>query len=507
MTSSKNSVDADSVPSNPAESGDESEDESEVLEESPCGRWQKRREKVTQRDVPGIDCAFLAMDTDEGVEVVWNEVCISEKKSSKSQLEKIKQVFDNLIDLEHPNIVKFHKYWTDTKSDRPRVIFITEYMSSGSLRQFLKKTKKNNKTLKAWKRWCTQILSALTYLHSCEPPIIHGNLTTETIFIQHNGLIKIGSVAPDAIHSHVKTYKEEARHMHYAAPEYGGNSPVTTAVDIYSFGICSLEMAALDISGNGESRNHLSEESIQKAITAIEDPLQKDFVQKCLEKEPSLRMKARELLFHPVLFEVHSLRLLAAHCLIQHSVNITDETYQSDLEPSRVIAEFRENTGKENKLTVAEANTLELEKFLEDVKNGVFPLTYFAPLVYPPLSRTRAASPELAESVKSISPEPSDTEKRHVLQMQCTLRKGDSGPVDVDETLKMTLLLRMDDKMNRQLTCEVSANDSGFNLADELVRYGFISSVDRNSIGMLIDDTLKNRVISNSPPHLIEQKA
>lgn len=32
-----------------------------------------------------------------------------------------------------------------------------------------------------------------SYLHSCEPPIIHGNLTCDTIFIQHNGLIKIGS--------------------------------------------------------------------------------------------------------------------------------------------------------------------------------------------------------------------------------------------------------------------------------------------------------------------------
>lgn len=86
--------------------------------------------------------------------------------------------------------------------------------------------------LQALKRWCTQILSALkwvfsvqkcpaqcrhsgtiyviisslltctysvvifffcSYLHSCDPPIIHGNLTCDTIFIQHNGLIKIGS--------------------------------------------------------------------------------------------------------------------------------------------------------------------------------------------------------------------------------------------------------------------------------------------------------------------------
>ena len=32
-----------------------------------------------------------------------------------------------------------------------------------------------------------------SYLHSCCPPIIHGNLTCDTIFIQHNGLVKIGS--------------------------------------------------------------------------------------------------------------------------------------------------------------------------------------------------------------------------------------------------------------------------------------------------------------------------
>lgn len=29
---------------------EESEDESEILEESPCGRWQKRREEVLQHD-------------------------------------------------------------------------------------------------------------------------------------------------------------------------------------------------------------------------------------------------------------------------------------------------------------------------------------------------------------------------------------------------------------------------------------------------------------------------
>lgn len=36
---------------------------------------------MNQRNVPGIDDAYLAMDTEEGVEVVWNEVMISERKN------------------------------------------------------------------------------------------------------------------------------------------------------------------------------------------------------------------------------------------------------------------------------------------------------------------------------------------------------------------------------------------------------------------------------------------
>ena len=43
--------------------------------------------------------------------------------------------------------------------------------------------------------------------------------------------------------------------------------------------------------------------------------------------------------------------------------------------------------------------------------------------------------------------------------------------------VQLTLLLRMDDKMNRQLTCDVSTTDSGYVLAEELVHFGFINSV------------------------------
>ncbi|CAP37508.2 Protein CBR-HPO-11 [Caenorhabditis briggsae] len=369
----------------------------EILEESPDKRWSKRREQVKQRDVPGIDVAYLAMDNETGNEVVWNEVQFSERKNFRAQEEKINAVFDNLTQLVHTNLVKFHKYWTDSKSEKPRIIFITEYMSSGSMSAFLQRTRKAGSPLsiKAWKKWTTQILSALNYLHSSDPPIIHGNLTCNTVFIQQNGLIKIGCVAPDAINHHVKTCRENMRYMHYIAPEYEilDNTELTSAADIYSFGICSLEIAVIGgLSGcqNGSSEGPVTEDVIEKAIRSLEDPMQQDFIRQCLRKDPAERPSARELLFHQILFEVHSLKLLSAH-------SIVDSKKYEDVPESAFRIKDNEQIAATSKLREmaycqVAAFQVDLEKFLDDVRNGIYPLTAFAPLAHQPSTTLRAYS-------------------------------------------------------------------------------------------------------------------
>jgi nuclear receptor-binding protein len=76
-----------------------------------------------------------------------------------------------------------------------------------------------------------------------------------------------------------------------------------------------------------------------------------DFIRKCLSPDPKKRPSARELLFHAVLFEVHSLKLLAAHSLVSNATylevaeNTVDEV--AHIDPRRVVATISHDDGRE----------------------------------------------------------------------------------------------------------------------------------------------------------------
>lgn len=513
----------------PESEGDESEeDESEILEESPCGRWLKRREEVSYRDVPGIDCAYLAMDTEEGVEVVWNEAMFSETKKFKAQEDKLKSVFEVLTLIDHPNIVKFHRYWTDhgkvnektKQTSKPRVILITEFMSSGSLKQFLKKTKKNSRKipLQSWKRWCSQILSALSYLHSCSPAIIHGNLTCDTIFIQHNGLVKIGSVAPDAIHKNVKTFRENIKNFHFLAPEWAEDTiTLTPAIDIFAFGMCALETAALELATNGETGGggQVTPEAIEKSIDSLEDEMQKDFIRKCLLSDPQSRPNARDLLFHPVLFEVHSLKLLAAHTLVRNPASstesVTEEAIHRYYGNNTVLASLKitaEGVTEEKQFKLTDFPVHEkLEKFMEDVKFGIYPLTAFA-IATPVPALERPPSPESQQADMVSEEQQQDVENRRIQNMQCSIQESGDKKEKTGEAgqLSLRILLRFEDKMNRQLSCLIDNQmDSPVKLAEELVQHGFIHPLDSGAIQEMLDAAITKYNSCETTDHLPQQ--
>ena len=193
---------------------------------------------------------------------------------------------------------------------------------------------------------------------------------------------------------------------------------MTPAADIYSFGVCLLEMAVLGLT-NGEGEKgapgataQLSHDALVKKLELLNDsPRQKDFVKASLNQDPAKRPSARQLLFHPVLFEVHSLKLLGAHAIVNgrkryerfEGKDLEDEEKRSQYlqmtevneslleeqirrtaqgdhsHKERVVAEIRFSTAQEpTQIKSSHVPLLELDKFLEDVKNGIYPLTAFA---------------------------------------------------------------------------------------------------------------------------------
>ncbi|XP_078167592.1 putative serine/threonine-protein kinase WNK4 isoform X2 [Carex rostrata] len=202
--------------------------------------------------------------------------------------------------LKHENILKYYSSWVD--DEKRTVNIITELFTSGSLREYRKKH--DCVDLKAIKNWARQILRGLEYLHGHQPPIIHRDLKCDNIFVNgNNGQVKIGDLGLATM-----MLQDKAQSVlgtpEFMAPELY-EEEYNELVDIYSFGMCMLEMVTLDYPYS-ECRNAAQ---IYKRVTSGVKPaaLEKvtnlqvrQFIDKCLVPA-SERKSAKELLKDPFL--------------------------------------------------------------------------------------------------------------------------------------------------------------------------------------------------------------
>ncbi|XAR63618.1 Non-specific serine/threonine protein kinase [Bertholletia excelsa] len=174
--------------------------------------------------------------------------------------------------------------------------------TSGTLKQYRQKHRRVN--VRAVKHWCRQILRGLLYLHSHDPPVIHRDLKCDNIFINGNqGEVKIGDLGLAAI-----LRKSHAAHCvgtpEFMAPEVYAEE-YNELVDIYSFGMCILEMVTFEYPYSecthpAQIYKKVISGKKPDALYKVMDPEIRQFVEKCLATV-SLRLSARELLNDPFL--------------------------------------------------------------------------------------------------------------------------------------------------------------------------------------------------------------
>ena len=119
-----------------------------------------RREKIGKGSFKNV---YKAYNEEEGLEVAWNEVFLSSRNDA-SHRDKIKHEVSLLSQLHHPNIISIYDAWEDTA--RNAIVFITELMTSGTLREFIGNQRGGIVRYRIIRNFCMQIVEGLAYLHS-----------------------------------------------------------------------------------------------------------------------------------------------------------------------------------------------------------------------------------------------------------------------------------------------------------------------------------------------------
>ncbi len=144
-----------------------------------------------------------------------------------------------LARLDHPNLPKVSDFF----SNGPRDYLVMDYVPGDDLRTLLMEARRKKFFLKEEDvlSWADQVASALTFLHSQEPPIVHRDIKPSNLKLMPHGLIKLVDfglvkiLAPEEVT--ITIIQGQGTALYTPLEQYGG-SDVHTDIrsDIYSFG-------------------------------------------------------------------------------------------------------------------------------------------------------------------------------------------------------------------------------------------------------------------------------
>ncbi|CAH8875079.1 unnamed protein product [Trichobilharzia szidati] len=316
------------------EEEEEEEEEDKIVEKSHNSRFHKRNKRFPKQ-IEGVDNAFVAIEPKSGKEVIWNECILPEKKTDKENryLSLIKKLKKN----SHPFLVRFLDAWVSKTEEGPRkLVFITERLDECTLKQFLCNSARNNR------------VSTLNKI---------------------NLLSKLWQPPSWAIRC--LDQKSEA-------------------FDVYSLGVVSLEIAVwtpLEFPQNLDLP-----ERCQLMMSRLDNNNQKSFIEACFDTSSATKGLIKRLLNHPAVTEVPILKLLSARMIVNSMISVTNEEggqneptgfasllkdYLSRYEDETVIMEVHFPHDKLVKTRLWKdfrSNFTLTSKYLEDVKNGFYPL-------------------------------------------------------------------------------------------------------------------------------------
>ncbi|KAM3199767.1 serine/threonine-protein kinase STY46 isoform X1 [Capsicum annuum] len=188
--------------------------------------------------------------------------------------------------VRHKNVVRFIGACTKP----PRLCIITEFMSGGSLYDFLHK-KKGLFRLSVLLKVAIDVSKGMSYLH--QNNIIHRDLKTANLLMDENQVVKVVDfgVARVQVQSGVMT--AETGTYRWMAPEVIGHKPYDRKADVFSFGIVLWELLTgklpYEFLTPLQAAVAVVQKGLRPTIPANTHPTLVELLEKCWQQDPFVR--------------------------------------------------------------------------------------------------------------------------------------------------------------------------------------------------------------------------
>jgi serine/threonine protein kinase len=201
----------------------------------------------------------------------------------------------------HPNIIRLLDHFENSEY----IFIVMEYISGGTLTQFLKKRYFNFSESQA-ANIINQIGQGLKYLHSYG--IVHRDLKTENIMmtqLNDNGIIKIMDFGLSKIVGPKEGLIDGYGTLSYVAPEVLLRDPYNKEIDIWSLGIILFLTLSGHLPFMGSKQDAIARKIVYDDVEFDEDEWEnrsqkvQDLISCCLEKKAEDRIKINQFINHP----------------------------------------------------------------------------------------------------------------------------------------------------------------------------------------------------------------
>ncbi|KAL9266244.1 Mitogen-activated protein kinase kinase kinase NPK1-like protein [Drosera capensis] len=252
---------------------------------------------------------YMGMNLDSGELLAVKQVSIAancaSKERTQAHVRELEEEVKLLKNLSHPNIVRY----LGTAREEEALNILLEFVPGGSISSLLGKFGSFPESV--IRMYTKQLLLGLEYLH--KNGIMHRDIKGANILVDNKGCIKLADFGASKKVVELATMtgaKSMKGTPYWMAPEVILQTGHSFSADIWSVGCTVIEMATGKPPWSQQYQEvaalfHIGTTKSHPPIPEHLSADAKDFLLKCLQKEPNLRASAGDLLQHPFVVADH----------------------------------------------------------------------------------------------------------------------------------------------------------------------------------------------------------